>query len=181
MLNKKIEEVKRKYYVEKNIEEYLQKSSIKLTLPKQIIDFCNKNNIKIKGDSDIVFPSNDWYITLPSYVKGEFEVEYTTYLIISKLANVYSILNSFEIVNKDVNGMMPTLIGDSEQEYTRLQSQLISVIETTLKASGYERIGYTESSRKIEGIKFADDVALFGPDVTVDDILFRDVLDVTPD
>nr|EEK65507.1 hypothetical protein bcere0006_44480 [Bacillus wiedmannii] len=77
--------------------------------------------------------------------------------------------------------MMPTLTGDSEQEYTRLQSQLISVIETTLKASGYERIGYTESSRKIEGIKFADDVALFGPDVTVDDILFRDVLDVTPD
>ncbi|MEI4803815.1 hypothetical protein WAZ07_21770 [Bacillus sp. FJAT-51639] len=38
-----------------------------------------------------------------------------------------------------------------------------------------------EGSRKIEGVKFEDDVILFGPDVTVDDILFRDVLDITPD
>lgn len=181
MLNRKIEEIKRKYYDGKNIEEYLQKSAMKLTLSKEIIDFCNKNNIEIKGDSDTVFPSNDWFITLPKYMKGEFEVEYTTYLVISKLVKVYSILNSFEIVNKDEDSMMPTLTGDTEQEYTKLQYQLISVIETALKENGYERISYAEGSRKIGGVKFADDVILFGPDVTVDDILFRDVLDIIPD
>lgn len=181
MLNKKIEQTKISYYDEKNIEGYLEKSSIKLQLPAELIKFSEEHNIDIHEINYGVFPSSEWYFTFPKVIKGEFKVEYSTVLTISKLTTVYSLLNCFEVENQDTEQMVPTLSGDSEEAYSKLQYDFLIIASEIFQILEYDRLSFEKGTEKIEGLKFSDDVVLFGPDVTVYDLLYRDVLDVTPD
>lgn len=181
MLNKKIEKIKNKYYDKRNVTEYLKKSSEDIILPKKIIEFCEKENIVIKENDYMVFPSKTWYFKFPQYKIGEFEAKFGVELILSKLTELYAFTNSFDVVNKVENYMDPSLYGTSEQTYILLQQQLMDLVEAEMNLINFERIYAREYDRKIEGVNFVDGVTIFGEDVTVYDLLFRDVLDVTPE
>ncbi|MGX7418310.1 hypothetical protein ACWOFR_05850 [Carnobacterium gallinarum] len=54
------------------------------------------------------------------------------------------------------------------------------LVYEVLKKLDYAILSYGKGNEKIEGLRFSDDVVLFGPDATVYDLLYKDVLDVTP-
>ncbi|MFS7398054.1 hypothetical protein [Carnobacterium maltaromaticum] len=181
MLNKKIQLVKESYYDNNNVQDYLEKCELDLELPEQIENFCNENAIKLNEDENYVFPSKDWFISFDPYKKENFEIEYTSQLTLSKLTKVYSLLHSFEVKNKEPNYMEPFLSNSRDEPYTKMQFDFDNNVVHYLKEIGYDRLLENEGNRKLEGLKFNNDVVLFGPDVTVDDLLFRDVLGVTPE
>lgn len=77
--------------------------------------------------------------------------------------------------------MDPDLSGYSVDPYTFVQADLSNIIENTLSNLKYDMLSCSEGDRKIEGLKFSDDTVIYGPDVTVSDILYLDVLDILPD
>lgn len=179
MLSKKIKEVKELYYDNHNINDYLKKCVSKIELSDSVSKFINNNEIEIFKFEHKIFPSEEWYFTLPLFQEGEFYVEYTTILKVSRLTSVYSLLHSFDVENRDPERMVPDLSGESDEPYAFMQSDFSKIIEDDLSKLNYERLSWAEGQRKIEGLKFAEDVVLFGPDVTVSDMLFLDVLDAT--
>ncbi|EPI03268.1 hypothetical protein D920_00310 [Enterococcus faecalis 13-SD-W-01] len=179
MLSKKIKKVKDLYYDSNNTNDYLRKCASKIELPDSVLKFIKNNEIEIFKIEHKLFPSEEWYFTLPLFRDGEFYVEYTTILKVSKLTSVYSLLHSFDVENRDPERMVPSLSGESDEPYIFMQSDFSKIIEDNLSKLNYERLKWAEGQRKIEGLKFANDVVLFGPDVTVSDMLFLDVLDAT--
>lgn len=181
MLNKKIKKLKKEYYDKRNVTEYLEKSAKDIVLPKKIIEFCEKEKIIVKENNYMIFPSQTWYFKFPQYKIGEFEAKFGVELTISKLTEIYTFTSSFDVVNKVENYMDPSLYGISEQTYILQQQQLMDLTEVEMNLINFERIYAREYDRKIEGVNFTDDVTIFGEDVTVYDLLFRDVLDITPE
>lgn len=177
MLNKKVQEVKTKYYDNQDIKGYLKKCEKKIELPIAVSTFIEQHKIEIFKIEHENFPSEEWSFTISFFQKGEFSVKYTTELEISKLTSIYSLLHSFEVENRDPERMGPILFGDSDEPYAFLQADFSKVIEDSLSELGYERLHWSEGQRKIEGVSFADDVVFYGPDVTVSDLVFLDVLD----
>lgn len=150
-------------------------------LPNKIIAFCVKEKILVKENDYMIFPSKTWYFKFPLYKVGEFEAKFGVELNLSKLTEIYTFTNFFDVKNKVENYMDPSLCGTSEQTYILLQQQLMDLIEVEMNLIDFERIYAREYDRKINGINFVDGVTIFGEDVAVYDLLFRDVLDVTPD
>lgn len=181
MLNKKFKEVKELYYDHNSKIEYVKKCSQKIELEETIKLFCQEHNIGTIDMRQYLSPSACWYFTIPIFKTGEFEVEYTTVLKISKLTTIYSLLHCFDVKDKNPKRMFPELSGSSDETYTFLQYDFAEVVAETLSELGYERLSWAEGERKIEGLKFSDDTVIYGPDVTVSDILYLDVLDILPD
>ncbi|MHC5550207.1 hypothetical protein [Carnobacterium maltaromaticum] len=148
MLNKKIEQTKTNFYDEKNIEEYLEKSSIKLQLPTELMKYSKEHDIDIHEINYGVFPSNEWYFTFPKVVKDDFKVEYSTVLTISKLTTVYSLLNCFEVENEDIEQMVPILSGNSEEAYSKLQYDFFILANDLFQNLSYDRLLFTKGIEK---------------------------------
>ncbi|EUJ24205.1 hypothetical protein [Listeria cornellensis] len=181
MLNSKVNDVLDMYYNGENESLYITKSSDRLMLPTKVVKFCELNNIEISYMTEFDNPSDKWYFTMGAYKENSFEVEYTSIVTVSKLANVYAVEHSFEVLNKDPRKIEPVLVGDAEAAFNFMQFDLEELIKESYEGIKYSRMFWAESWRKIEGINFSEDVTLFGPDVTQGDILFRDVLDKLPD
>lgn len=181
MLNSQVEEVIKKYYKGSNNDLFIEMSSQKIELTDKIINFCSHNSIQTTLIERGLFPSKEWYFEFPKFAKNEFEVTYTSILTVSKLANIYSLEHQFEVLNKDDKRISPTLDGSSEDGYNYIQFDFDSLVRNEFGMKTFDRLFYREAMRKVEGINFSEDVILFGPDVTQEDILFRDVLDILPD
>ncbi|MBC1308043.1 hypothetical protein [Listeria booriae] len=181
MLNSQIENIINMYYQGENEELYVAKSAERLELPVEIVAFCATHNVELKIMTNYENPSEKWYFTMGEYKEGNFEVEYTTILSVSKLANVYALEHSFEVLNKDPNKIEPVLVGDAEAAYNVGQFDLEELVKQCYEAMNFTRMFWVEALRTVENIHFAEGITLFGPYVTQEDILFRDVLDILPD
>ncbi|MBC1286192.1 hypothetical protein HB818_10545 [Listeria booriae] len=181
MLNNQVSEVLEKYYKEKNNDLFLKEAFEPLNLPTEITQFCVAKSIKIKPMQFGTYPSEQWYFKIDGYKNNDFEVSYISILTVSKLAPIYRLEHNFEVVNKDPKKISPTLDGSAEEGHSFLQADLDRFLKKRFEKDGHSRMFESEATRKIEGVNFSEDVILFGPDVTQEDILFRDVLDILPD
>ncbi|MBC1617090.1 hypothetical protein HB904_12870, partial [Listeria booriae] len=129
MLNSQIENIINMYYQGENEELYVAKSAERLDLPVEIVAFCAIHNVELKIMTNYENPSEKWFFTMGEYKEGNFEVEYTTILSVSKLANVYALEHSFEVLNKDPNKIEPVLVGDSEAAYNVGQFDLEELVK----------------------------------------------------
>ncbi|MFC6332755.1 hypothetical protein ACFP56_08990 [Paenibacillus septentrionalis] len=181
-MNYLIREVVKNLYHQENRLEYLSKCKSKIELSSELITFLKNNNLTLhphnNGD---VWPSCKWTIVQGDYCKGEFRVSYSSLLMVSKLAPLYYLHHEFQVDNKDVQKMSPTLNGFDEQPYTSIQADLESIIKELFNEQGYEQLSYKEMNEVLTGIFFGDDVELFGQQVTVEYALFHDVLEICPD
>lgn len=181
MLNSEVKKILDTYYNADNKDTVLKKYSESLYLNGDILKFCKVNNIEIKPMRSEIYPSEQWYFKLGCYRNNDFDVSYISILTVSKLANIYRLEHNFEVVNKDPKKLSPILDGTSEEGHNFLQADLEHILNNCYEQDGYSRMFDPEATRKVEGVNFSEDVILFGPDVTQEDVLFNDVLDILPD
>lgn len=181
-MNNLVREVVESFYHQEDKLGYLLKCQRTIEIPIELTIFLNNNNIKLQPHSTgDVWPSCKWTFGHEDYCKGEFRVSYSSLLMVSKLAPLYYLHHEFQVNNKDEQKMSPTLDGFDEQPYTWTQAELESIIKESFKELGYEQLSYKEMNEVLQGIRFGDDVDLFGPQVTVEYALFHDVLEICPD
>lgn len=181
MLDEQVRNIIDTYYNGANADLYIRKSTEKIELPVNIVSFCESNNVEVKCMTDYENPSGQWYFTMGEYREDGFEIEYTSILTISKLANIYGLDHRFKVLNRDPKKIAPVLIGDAEETFNFTQFDFEEIVKQCFDGIGYTRMFWRDSERRIEGVNFAEGVTIFGPDVTQGDILFRDVLEILPD
>jgi hypothetical protein len=180
-LQEKIKSMIDKIILNKDISSYLERCNQKISLPKEVIEYIRIKNHKIipfnKGE---LWTSGEWVFDLGLKTKGAFRVKYSSRLQISKLVDVFYLHHEFEVENVDDERMAPSLDGFIEMPYTLQQAELEDVIVSSLERMGYSRISLKEMYEVVCDLKFEED-NFFGPQVTVEYVLFNDYLNVCPD
>ena len=171
-----------KFYKKDNVEAYLACCNQKWLISSQLEKYADKNDIHvINVDGSDIWPSVELFFEYPTFEKGEFNVQYCSTLMISKLAPIYYIQHEFEVDNVDPSNMSPILDGFDVQPYCKQQYFLEVEIDNWLIQLGYEKLGYAEINEVICNLRFKEEKPLFGSQVTVEYALFFDLLGVCPD
>lgn len=174
-----VEDTIKRIYGKKDYKFFVTKCNEELELPKELDSYIKEQGYKLIGIFDNQSPSRRWYCYFSDFVKGEFKVTYKTMFEISKIAPLFYIQHEFEVENKDNNKINPVLDGFDSQPYTMEQAELNDEIMSVLSKYGYKELSFSEMNEVVVDIKMPEDVSVFGPQVTVEHLLFNDVLDLS--
>ena len=181
-MNEMVEKVIEKYYRNRQTVDYLAKCKESIIIPTALEVFAEENRVEIiDTNGEEIWPSSKLIFEYEKYTKGEFEVVYSSTLLISKLAPVIYLQHEFEVENKDPNGISPTLDGFDAQPYTKKQQELDELIKNLFSENGYIALSYGELNEVIPSLSFNPQVTFFGAQVTVEHALFFDLLDLCPE
>jgi hypothetical protein len=162
-------------------EFFYSKVNQPIFLPQEIYNCITDIKAKISEQNygTHLWPSQVWYIDFTEKSKGNFKVRYRTKLMISKLAPVFHLQHEFDIDNLDDDTTSPTLDGFGGQPYTKDQIRLHELTKYKLEESGYIELLLREMDEVILGLTFKDGITIFGPQVTVEHAIFRDLNEFT--
>ena len=162
----------------KNYKLFVSKCNEGLRLPEELDNYIKDQGCKLIEIFDNQNPSRRWYCYFSDFIKGEFKVSYKTMFEISKIAPLFYVQHEFEVENKDYKKLNPVLDGFDSQPYTKEQAMLYDEIVLVLSKYGYKELSFAEMNEVVGDIKMPEDVSVFGPQVTVEHLLFNDVLDL---
>lgn len=128
-----------------------------------------------------IWTSSKIMFEFKKYRKDEFEVAYRSTLLISRLVPIFYLQHEFQVENKDTDRMTPVLDGFGIQPYTGKQQELDDLIKNVFFARGYTTLSDRELHEAVPELAFIQPVSFFGSQVTVEHILFFDLLDLCPD
>ena len=134
----------------------------------------------IEGE-DTDSPSRYWRVDFQDYKNGELEISYDTEFQISKVAPLFYIQHEFSVDHKNKNRVDPSLDGFCGSAYTKEQFELDDKIRTILIKKGYHELSLFDMDEAVEGFKMPEGVTIFGHNVTVELLLFVDILNICPD
>jgi hypothetical protein len=174
-----VDETITRIYRNKNYDFFISKCKEKLLFPEEINKYIKTKGHKLIDIYDNQNPSRRWYCYFNDFIKGEFEVTYKTMIEISKISPLVYIQHEFEVENKDPDRINPVLDGFDSQPYIKEQAIFHDKIASTLKIYGYKELSYSDMNEVVGDILMPKDVNVFGPQVTVEHLLFNDVLDLS--
>ena len=169
------------FYVKKNYALFQALCMSSLHLLEELTAYVKSKKLVLDDSNDTNEPSKDWDIYFSEYKKGEFKISYKTVLSMCKVAPVFHIQHEFKIENKDEKRMSSVLDGFGNQPYTKEQLELEQKICDVLYAKKYQRLSDFDLEEVVEGFKMPSDVAIFGFQVTVEHLLFRDIFCICGD
>lgn len=169
-----------KFYKEKNYELFKALSTTQVPLFKELRKYVNKHGFKFEETSDSqISPSTQWTIHLDDYKNGKLEISYKTILRVSKIAPLYYAQHEFSIKNVDENGLVPYLTGIDNITCTKEQFILNEKIKAILKKNGFINLDYRDMIEAIPNFKMPENlVHKFGPNITVEHLLFMDLFNI---
>lgn len=146
----------------------------------KLTPFCKEITDSESIDKDDKYPGVIIVCCFDGYSNKHFNISYTTYINISKVANIFTLFHQFEIENINPNKIEPTLDGFGEKPYTVQQKILEDELANYLIDNNVQRIGLDEAGEVIEGIDMPKN-NLFGTQMTVETALFHDVWEIIKD
>ena len=167
------------FYINKDYDSFREKCKEKLELFDEIRDYVNNYTVDDFPGKDLSsYPSRNWYIYFDGFKKGNFQITYRTILKISKVAPLFNFNHEFDIENK-CKDFMESELGDySDYPYCEDQAKFQEMVTVSLNSRGYYQLTIAEMEEVIGGFKMPNDVKIFGKNITVDLLLFVDVLNI---
>lgn len=165
-------------YLKKDYDYFKFKCLEPLGVPDDFYELLSggENYDEVSGGP--IAPSLMWYVYFKDVVKGEFKVAYTTMLEISKVAPVFHIQHQFMVDNEDPNRISPDLDGFSGEAYSKSQFEFHEKVSKYLINQGYFELTYAEMNEVVCGLEMPKGIKIFGPQITVETALFRDVFEI---
>jgi hypothetical protein len=167
-------------YIRGDYAFFQSKCTASLTLPEELIKCLQGAGSSVVEfyKSKASWPSKKWVFHFPRVIKGEFEAEFSSELTISKILPLYFIQHEFSVKNQDEDKIAPILHGYFEQPYSRAQFELDDRLNCIFSQAGYMRLTEAMMSEVICESSFPKGVTIFGPQMTVEQALFNDVLGI---
>lgn len=174
MLQSKIQNIQKDFYLNREIQKFEEKCKLELTLSSDISNFCKDNNIKIETYPDEEEPSQEWLFEFEGYLEGNFSVKYSAKLIVSKLENIYALNYFAEVPNKDPKRIDPSFLLDSDDVFCIAQYNFDELVVEKLK--NFDRLYIADSFREVRNLSFNENITIFGNVVTYFDLAFRGLI-----
>lgn len=169
------------YNKESTQEEYLSLCKQEIILPDSLKTYLKTEKISYENtNEDEIWPSATFRFEFEPFVKNDFNISYSSKLMISKLAPIFYIQHEFELENIDPERTTPILDGFSTQTYSMSQQKLDTKLNQILKEMGYNALDYQEMNEVICDLDIKTE-PLFGPQITVELALFHDLLELCPE
>lgn len=166
--------------IRKQDREYFRnRSTATPALPPSLATFLQNSQWKVTEyySARRCWPSKKWVLHTSVVDKGAFHAEFETHLKISKLAPVFHIHHEFGVRNADDERVVPTLGGFGGQPYNLTQFRIEEEACNIMTSAGYARLSLADLGEAIPDLSFQPGVTLFGPQVTVEHVLFHDFLE----
>lgn len=181
-MNELVKKTIQHFYVNGDENEYLSRCENRVELPKELTVFINNACIQtIPYYNDDIWPSERFIFKFEPYRKDNLQINYSSKVLISKLASVFYLQHEFSVDCPDDMSLMSTLDGDSTQAYTIQQLEFEQQVIQSLTSNNYTQLSYAEVNEVVMDLKFPEGVTFFGPQVTVEYAMFHDVLDLCPE
>lgn len=167
------------FYIKKDYDSFKEGCKKQLNLSQNLKKYINQNKLVLVEDVDNKDqPSKSWTIHFNDYKKGDFEVEYTTILKVSKVAPLFYVQHQFAVKHKNKDCTAPVLYGKSPMPHTKKQFLLHNEIFNFFDKKGYCRLELDDVNEVVEGFKIPKSITTLGPNVTVEHLLFLDIFDI---
>lgn len=176
-----VDDIITRIYRKKDYKFFADKCKEELWLPEELNNYIKEQGHKLIGIFDNQSPSRMWYCCFNDFIQGEFKASYRTMVQVSKIVPLFYVQHEFEVENKDYNKINPVLDGFDSQPYTKEQALLYDEIASLFNKYGYKELSFDEMSEVVRDINMPEDVSIFGPQVTVEHLLFNDILDLSSD
>src|SRR5690625_2282491 len=152
-----------------------------VVIPQRIEHVIKEYEVKLSNvDGEDIWPSTRLLLDYPPYKKGEFYVQYSSTLLISKLAPIYYLQHEFQVENFDPNHIAPILDGYDVQPYSQKQLDIEMKINSILSNLNYTKLNDVEMNKVICDLQLPIDHSIFQSQITVEYALFFDVMGVCP-
>lgn len=178
VLNELIREVITRVYLDQDYEYFKQKCKENMSLPEEFHQILQNEPKVIRVNCGSVSPAEEWYVHFGKVNKGEFIVAYKTGFKLSKIVPVFYVQHEFEVVNKDEERIGPVLDGFSNEAYCKRQYEFQEKLVQCLVDCGYTELSYAEMNEVICEVQMPKGRGIFGPQVTVETAIFRDVYEL---
>lgn len=166
------------FYKKKDYQAFKAGCFKYLELFKELQNYIALHNLSFDEGPQKPSPVINWYLNFGNYKKNGFEISYNTVIKISKVAPLFYIQHEFEIENKDEDRMSPLLEGSSGQPYTKKQADLHDEVAAIFNEKGYQELMYADLTETVAGFQMPKGITIFGPNVTVELLLFADIFDL---
>ncbi|MCH4568381.1 hypothetical protein [Bacillus sp. ES1-5] len=181
-MNELVRKAIQHFYVNGAVNEYLLRCENKIELPKELTVFTHNAHIQTTPvNIDDIWPAEKYVFDFKAYKKENLNIDYSSTLLISKLAPVFYLQYEFTVDCPGDTSLMSTLDGYDTQPYTSQQLEFDQQVIQSLTSKNYKQLSYAEVNEVLIDFKFPEGVTIFGPQVTVEYAMFHDVLDLCPE
>lgn len=168
-----------RFYKQKDYNAFKAACLKKIQFPRDLKEYINLNGLLLDASNDMNHPSKTWYIKFKDYSKGLFNISYQTIIGISKIAPFFYLQHEFKADNKDGRRCDSDLDGFGDEPYCKGQSDLGNQITSILMKKGYTRLYLQDRNEVIAEFNMPQGVTIFGPQITVEHLLFLDLFDIS--
>lgn len=165
-------------YRKKDHDFFRDRCKTECKILNDVVSISKKGNLNVIVESIGIEPSIRLYIRYAEFKRNGLEIEYKTIIDISKIVPVYYFQHDFAVKTSDENSMTSVLDGFDSQPYTFTQYDKYEEISKLLNDNGYIELSYAEMNTVVPDIEMPNDVSIFGPQLTIETCLFRDVLNI---
>lgn len=169
------------FYIKKNYPLFKELCKKPLDLSEELKTYIKKEGLALDGWGGSVDPDGEWAVNCGSYEQGTFKASYTTCLRISKVAPLFNVGHCYGVENQGNKIIEPDLGDCSDNPYTKKQQKLHEMIAADLTSKGYVELRDIDLEETIADFKMPEGVTIFGPNVTVELLLFRDIYNILGD
>jgi predicted solute-binding protein len=118
------------------------------------------------------------YLAYEPYIRDNFNLLYSTTILISKIMPLYSIQHGFEIDNIDEDRVSGILNGTNGQPYSKTQYKLHGKLKSLLDAAGFSELSYDEINEAVYSVDSPEGVIIYGHQLTFEQAFFNDLFDL---
>jgi len=119
-------------------------------------------------------PSIELRFYFEKFTEESLEIEYISLLKISKVSDLFVFQHEFSVENKDPERIAPSLDGYSGEAYNFAQYKVENVITDFLINHNMQKLQLSEMDEVITDIDIKEET-IFGPQMTLENALFRDL------
>ncbi len=170
----RVESYIRKLYCCENHDSFLEQCKSTPYYLNDLIrltaSLCSESEISNLEDN----PCITIMYSYPDFIDGAFHVYFRSILNISKVADVFFIYHEFEVDNKTPNRFTPSLDGFGQIPYTHAQYELECSVVQFLEQLGLYGLRFAELDEVVPFLSMPIKT-IFGPQMTVQNALFRDL------
>lgn len=164
------------YYEQSNERAYLERCRSESDTPQIILATATLHGAGLDFSSAPGGPAYRIQVSFGICARGLFVAEFTTSIVVSKLAPLFNILHSFSVENRHERPSEPTLDGYAGTGFIVPQMDLHTALCEQLTERGYTELELADMDEVVPTLSPPRDASVFGRQVTVQFALFYDLL-----